>query len=51
MFSRLLRVICVLSDDTILLVYWVYQADLELLCKLQMERWDSIILSMPPVWT
>ena len=35
-----------LSDDTdmfVLLVYWVYRADLELLCKLQMERWDRTV--------
>ena len=41
------RVIHVLSDDTdvfVLLVYWVYRADLELLCKVQMERWDRTVL-------
>ena len=41
------RVIHVLSDDTdmfVLLVYWVYRADLELLCKLQMERWERTVL-------
>ena len=40
------RVICVLSDDTdmfVLLVYWVYRADLELLYKVQMERWDTTV--------
>ncbi len=39
----------VLSDDTdvfVLLVYWVYQADLELLCKVQMERWDGTVLNI-----
>ncbi len=43
------RVIRVLSDDTdifVLLVYWVYQADLELLCKVQMERWDGTVLNI-----
>ena len=43
------RVICVLIDDTdvfVLLVYWVYQADLELLCKVQMERWDRMVLNI-----
>ena len=33
-------VIRVVSDDTdafVLLVYWVYRADLELLCKVQMS--------------
>ena len=41
------RVIRVLSDDTdvfVLLVYWVYRADLELLCKVQMELWDRTVL-------
>ena len=41
------RVVRVLSDDTdmfVLLVYWVYWADLELLCKLQMQRWDRTVL-------
>ena len=28
----------------VLLVYWVYRADLELLYKLQMERWDRTVL-------
>ena len=39
-------VIRVLSDDTdvfVLLVFWVYLADLELLCKVQMERWDRTV--------
>ena len=38
-----------LSDDTdvfVLLVYWVYRADLELLCKVQMERWDRTVLNI-----
>ena len=37
----------VLSDHTdmfVLLVYWVYRADLELLYKVQMERWDRTVL-------
>ena len=37
----------VLSDHTdmfVLLVYWVYQADLELLYKVQMELWDRTVL-------
>ncbi len=41
--------ICVLSDDTdvyVLLVYWVYQADLELLCKVQMKRCDGTVLNI-----
>ena len=36
----------VLSDDTdmfVLLVYWVYRADLELPYKVQMERWDRTV--------
>ena len=40
------RVIRVLSDDTdmfVLLVYWVYRADLELPYKVQMERWDRTV--------
>ena len=40
-------VIRVLSDDTdvfVLLVYWVYQADLQ--CKVQMERWDGTVLDI-----
>ena len=40
-------VIQILSDDTdvfILLVYWVYQADLY--CKVQMERWDGSVLDI-----
>ena len=44
-----MRVIRVLSDDTdvfALLVYWVYRADLELLCKVQMERWDGTVLNI-----
>ena len=28
----------------VLLVYWVHQADLELLYKVQMERWDRTVL-------
>ena len=43
------RVIHVLSDDTdvfVLLVYWVYQTDLELLCKVQMEQWDGTVLNI-----
>ena len=42
-------VIRVLSDDTdvfVLLVYWVYQADLELLCKVQTEWWDGAVLNI-----
>ena len=38
-----------LNDDTdvfVLLVYWVYRADLELLCKVQMERWDRTVLNI-----
>ena len=41
-------VIRVLSDDTdvfVLLVYWVHQASLK--CKVQMERWDGIVLTKP----
>ena len=40
-------VIRVLSDDTdvfVLLVYWVYWADLQ--CKVQMERWDGTVLDI-----
>lgn len=40
-------VIRVLSDDTdvfVLLVYWVYQAELQ--CKVQMERWDGTVLDI-----
>ena len=40
-------VIRVLIDDTdvfVLFVYWVYRADLELLCKVQVERWDRTVL-------
>lgn len=40
-------VIRVLSDDTdvfVLLVYWVYRADLQ--CKVQMERWDGTVLDI-----
>jgi len=40
-------VIRVLSDDTdvfVLLVYWVYRAQLE--CKVQMERWDGTVLEI-----
>ena len=33
-----------LREALVLLVYWVYRADLELLCKLQMERWDRTVL-------
>ena len=43
------RVINVLSDDTnafVLLVYFMYQANLELLCKVQMDRWDGTVLNM-----
>ena len=25
-------------------LYWVYRADLELLCKVQMEQWDRTVL-------
>ena len=41
------RIIRVLSDDTdvfVLLVYWVYRAELE--CKVQMERWDGTVLDI-----
>ena len=41
------NVIRVLSDDTdvfVLLVYWVYQAELQ--CKVQMERWDGTVLDI-----
>ena len=41
------KVIRVLSDDTdifVLLVYWVYQAELQ--CKVQMERWDGAVLDI-----
>jgi len=47
-------VIRVLSDDTdifVLLVYWVFRAQLR--CKVQMERWDGTILDInatPLVW-
>lgn len=40
-------VIRILSDDTdvfILLVYWVYRAELQ--CKVQMERWDGTVLDV-----
>ena len=40
-------VIQILSDDTdvfILLVYWVYRADLQ--CNVQMERWDGSVLDI-----
>ena len=43
------RVIRMLSDDTdvfVLLVYWVYKADVELQCKVQMERWDGTVLNI-----
>lgn len=41
------RVIRVLSDDTdvfILLLYWVYRE--QLVCKVQMERWDGTVLDI-----
>ena len=40
-------VIRVLSDDTdvfVLLIYWVYRAELQ--CKVQMERWDGTVLDI-----
>ncbi len=40
-------VVQVLSDDTdvfILLVYWVYRANVQ--CRVQMERWDGMILDV-----
>ena len=41
------KVICILSDDTvvfILLVYWVYWAGLQY--KVQMEQWDGTVLDI-----
>ena len=43
------RVVRVVSDDTdvfVLLVYWVWKADLVSTCKVQMERWDGRILDI-----
>ena len=39
-------VIHVLSGDTDVFVLLVYRADLELLCKVQMERWDRTVLNI-----
>ena len=39
--------ICILRDDIVvfvLLAYWVNWADLQ--CKIQMERWDGLILDI-----
>ena len=41
------NVICVLSDDTdvvVLLVYWAHKAAIQ--CKVQMERWDGMVLDL-----